>query len=296
MKTSNDYNGGNMKSDAATLQAHALYFARWVEEYEAECIPIDHVHPQNEPGYETRYPSCLWGAGLLGTFVGEHLGPTFEQRGLDTDIWFGTLSNADTYQSHIQGLSGATAGYVTGVGLQWNTMNQTGTLSGQGYLVMQTEHKCGNYPWETATFNPTMAPNDHAYGEESWGLIKEWLEAGVHIYSAWNMILDTLGQNLDEQRPWPQNAMLVVDRQAKTLIPTPYYYVFRHLSQFVDPGAVRMSVQGGDALAFKNLDGSNVVVVHNGGGSAATTTVSVGGGSYSFDVPSRGWATLNVKN
>src|SRR5690606_26053339 len=99
-------------------------------------------------------------------------------------------------------------GYIKGIGAQWNLSGSVGSwVSQYGLPVMQTEHKCGNYPWESATFNPDRPPNDHAYGEESWGLIKEWVQAGVNAYSAWNMVLDTRGQNLDEERPWPQNAL-----------------------------------------------------------------------------------------
>ena len=282
----------HMLSDPAILEAYALYFARFVEEYAAEGITIHHIQPQNEPGYATRYPSCLWDAGLLGTFVGSYLAPTLTERGLSTEIWFGTLSNNDTYASHINGLSGSAAQATVGVGLQWNTIPHVSELVGQGYLVMQTEHRCGNYPWE-ANFNPNQPPNDHAYGEESWGLIKQWLQAGVHIYSAWNMVLDTEGKNLDVRRPWPQNALLVVDRGAGTLTATPAYYVFRHLSQFVEPGAVRLGTQGGDALAFKNPDGSIVTVLHNSGGQPSATTLAVGGTTLEFTIPARGWATVN---
>jgi glucosylceramidase len=264
-----------------------------VEAYAAEGLTIEHVQPQNEPGYATRYPSCLWSAGLLGTFVGDYLGPTLADRGLSTEIWFGTLSNNDTYSSQINGVTGNATQYVLGVGLQWNTISHVGELANQGYLVMQTEHKCGNYPWETSTFNPNQPPNDHAYGEESWGLIKQWLEAGVHTYSAWNMVLDTQGQNLDARRPWPQNALLVVDRSASTLTVTPAYYVFRHLSQFVDAGAVRLGTTGGDALAFRNPDASIVAVLYNSGGQPSDTTLAVGGTTVQFTIPARGWATVN---
>lgn len=283
----------HMLSDPQILEAYALYFARFIEEYAGEGLTIAHVQPQNEPGYATRYPSCLWDQNLLGTFVGSYLGPTLEERGLDTEIWFGTLSNDATDPQMINGLTAEGKAYVTGVGLQWNTISIAGSLADQGYFVMQSEHKCGNYPWETATFNPNQPPNDHAYGEESWGLIKQWLEAGVHIYSAWNMVLDTEGKNNDGPRPWPQNALLVVDRQAQTLTPTPAYYVFRHLSQFVDPGAVRLGTSGGDALAFKNPDSSIAVVLHNGNAQDSATTVAVGGTTVQVTIPARGWATLN---
>jgi glucosylceramidase len=288
-----------MKTDAQTLTALALYFARWVEEYEREGIPIDSVHPQNEPGYATRYPSCRWDAGLLGTFVGQYLAPTFASRNLDTEIWFGTLSNNDAtiYGGNIGGLMSAAADACVGVGLQWNTMPHTSELAARGFLVMQTEHRCGNYPFSvpgTPAFNPDRPPNDHAYAVESWGYIRDWLKAGVNSYSAWNMVLDTVGKNLDAQRPWPQNALLVVDRAANRLIETPTYYVFRHLSYFVDPGATRIEATGGDALAFENPDGRLVAVVYNSATQAAAIRVAIGGSTYQVQVPGQGWATLNV--
>ncbi|MBN2577244.1 MAG: glucosylceramidase, partial [Deltaproteobacteria bacterium] len=134
----------------------------------------------------------------------------------------------------------------------------------------------------------------HAYGVESWGYIRDWIKAGVHVYSAWNMVLDTAGKNLDTTRPWPQNALLVVDRGSKTLTLTPAYYVFRHCSQFVDPGSKRVETSGGDALAFKNSDGGIVTVMYNSGG-AKKAIVSVGGKRLQFDLPGNGWATVNWK-
>ena len=66
-------------------------------------------------------------------------------------------------------------------------------------------------------------------------------------------------------RPWPQNALLTVNTSAKTLTVTPAYYVFRHVSQYVDPGAKVVATSGGDALAFKNPDGTIVAVIYNAG-------------------------------
>jgi hypothetical protein len=107
------------------------------------------------------------------------------------------LSNDSTYAGFIGGLTGAAAQAVVGVGLQWNTMSHVGELASRGYLVMQTEHRCGNYPFTVAgtpAFNPDKPPNDHAYAVESWGYIRDWIKAGVNVYSAWNMVLDTVGK------------------------------------------------------------------------------------------------------
>ena len=288
-----------MKSDADTLAAYALYFAKYIEEYAKQGIAIADVSPQNEPGYATRYPSCLWDDGVLGTFVGKHLGPTLADHGLSTKVWFGTLSNDTTYPTDIMSLTADALKYTDGVTLQWNTIGRIPTIlsAHPDLLIMQSEHKCGNYPFTvsgTPAFNPEKPANDHAYAVESWGYIKQWIDANSNGYSAWNMVLDVNGKNLDAQRPWPQNALLVVDRAAKQLTVTPVYYVFRHLSYFVDPGAVRVGVTGGNAVAFKNPDGSLVTVLYSE--TAATTTVGLGGGTtVQVQIPAKGWATIYWK-
>jgi glucosylceramidase len=295
------WDGGNMKDDAQVLKAHAIYLSKFVEEYGKEKITIEAVHPQNEPGYDTRYPSCLWTPALMTKFIGTYLGPTFAERGVNAQIYLGTMSNNEAGKDGTivtTVLADATAmKYVKGCGLQWNMIDSTSTCANKGLQVVQSEHRCGNYPWNPGgglpAFDPDKAQNDYAYGVESWGYIKDWLGKGVNVYSAWNMVLDTAGKNLDANRPWPQNALIVVDRTAKTMKATAAYYVFRHASQYVDPGAKRVATSGGDALAFKNPDGTLVAIVHNTATSAKTMTVKIGGKMLQFSVPANGFATVN---
>ncbi|KYF52926.1 glucosylceramidase, partial [Sorangium cellulosum] len=300
MKSNGAFDGGRMKDDASTLQAYALYLAKFVEAYAGEGITIEAVHPQNEPNYETRYPSCTWTGALMAKFIGTYLGPTFADRGLTAQIYLGTMSNNESGKDGaiISAVTGdATAmGYVKGFGLQWNMMSSASGLRSRNLPIVQTEHKCGNYPWNptgSPPFDAQKAPNDHAYAEESWGLIRDWIKAGVTSYSAWNMVLDTAGKNLDSERPWPQNALLTVDTAAKTLNVTPVYHVFRHVSEYVDPGATRVATTGGDALAFKNPDGSIVTILYNSGNAAKMTVLDVAGKKLQFSVPAHGWATVN---
>jgi glucosylceramidase len=307
MKTPQQIDGlpgdAEMNGTAANLQALATYQARWVEEYEAKGIDIHHVQPQNEPGYASRYPSCLWDSGVLATFVGDYLGPTFTARQVPAEIWFGTLSNNNTYSGQIGTVfSGSANAFVKGVGLQWNTYPHIGELQSAhpDLIIMQTEHRCGNYrfsvtdnPIQNPPANTPLPPNDHAYMVESWGWFIQWIGGGVNAYSAWNMILDTVGANLDAEDPWEQNALLLVDRDTDELIETPTYYLFKHLSYFVDPEADVLGTSGGSALAFKNPDGSTVAVVYSSGG--GTVTVALGGQTLSAEVPAQGFATFYVE-
>ncbi|WP_437585346.1 glycoside hydrolase family 30 protein [Sorangium sp. So ce1000] len=300
MKSNGAIDGGSMKSDDKTLKAYALYFAKFVESYAAEGMTIEAVHPQNEPTYETRYPSCAWTGALMAKFIGSYLGPTFAERGLTAEIYLGTMSNDGGDPAIISAVTGDSTAmkYVKGFGMQWNVRGSVAGLKSRNLPIVQTEHQCGNYNWNppgVPPFNPDTAANDQAYAEESWGLIRDWIKAGVNSYNAWNMVLDPVGKNIDSQRPWPQNALLNVDPEKKTLILTPVYYVFRHLSEYVDPGATRIGANGGDALAFKNPDGTIVTILYNSGSSAKTTTLSVAAKKLQFSIPAHGWATVNWK-
>src|SRR5690606_4532135 len=52
-------NGGYDKGIFNTeyYEEYADYFIAWIQAYEAEGIPIDHVMPQNEPGWSQSYPT-----------------------------------------------------------------------------------------------------------------------------------------------------------------------------------------------------------------------------------------------
>ena len=306
MKDNGAFAGGNMKDDAQVLQAHALYLAKWVQGYAGESVKIEAVHPQNEPGYATNYSSCLWTAALMTKFIGTYLGPTFASQNVTAQIYLGTMSNNDSGKDGtiITTVTGdATAmKYVKGFGLQWNMLPVVSGLTSKNLEIVQSEHKCGNYPWNPGgglpAFDANKAQNDYPYGVESWGYIRDWIKAGVNAYSAWNMVLDNIGKNLDTVRPWPQNALLTVDTSAKTLTATPAYYVFRHFSQYIAPGAKRVATSGSspDTLAFKNPDGGIVAVMYNSGSSAKTTTLAIGTtAKVQFSIPANGFATVNYK-
>src|SRR4030095_9481618 len=97
---------------------------------------------------------------------------------------------------------------------------------------------------------------------ESWKYIRNAIKTiRVTSYSAWNMVLDRVGLGIDTSRDWKQDARRVANAGAVTA--TPAYYVFRHMSQYVMPGATVVGVTGGDEIAWKNPDGSIVAVMFN---------------------------------
>lgn len=317
---SKGYDKGSMNK--AYFDQYATYLVNWIKAYEAEGIKINFVVPQNEPGWALAYPSCAWGSykdgnaehygtAYLGDFV-PILSKKISDATLTTDIWYGTFSNDGAFPDYWANVPDKSL--LKGVTLQWGTIAEVEKIVAAGYRVMQSEHQCGNYPWtgvdngdgsykstagttaETADathFFLDYAPNNHLYGEETWTLLKNWIDKGVNSYSAWNMVLDKVGLNLDKVRPWPQNSLIVVD--GSTVKYTAAYYVFRHVAEFVEPGATVLKTKGGSALGFKNPDGTVVVTMYNSGATAAMQTLSIDGMMYQVNVPAHGWATVNRK-
>jgi glucosylceramidase len=291
----NAFDGGTMKSDDAILKAHALYFTKFIKAYAAEGIKIDYVAPQNEPNYSQNYPSAIWSPSTFTTFIGKYLGPALASETPTTQLMLGTMSNANASADVAVAnavLADSTAkGYAKVIGVQWgmSEADQVSNLQskGAGIPIWLSEHKCGGNPGQ----NVAAAPNDLSYAKDSWGYIRDAMKRGLTAYNAWNMVLDKGGKGIDNTRVWAQNALLVVD--GGQITQTPAFYVFRHFSQFVAPQAKRIDATGGDAVAFKNPDGSLVAIMYNSG-AASNYVVSIGGKNLQFAMPSGGWATLRV--
>ena len=290
----NGFDGGTMKSDDATLKAHALYFVKFIQAYAEQGIKVDYVAPQNEPNYSQNYPSAIWSASTFTTFIGKYLGPALASATPTAQIMLGTMSNANGSADVAVAnavLGDATAkGFAKVMGVQWGMSdeNQVSNLQskGPGIPIWLSEHKCGGNPGQ----NVAAAPNDLSYAKESWGWIRDAIKHGLTAYNSWNMVLDKGGKGIDNTRVWAQNALLVVD--GGQIVQTPAYHVFRHFSQYVAPKATRIDATGGDAVAFKNPDGSLVAIMYNSGAANSNYVVSIGGKSLQFAMPASGWATV----
>jgi len=284
-----NFDGGVMKGDDATLKAYALYFVKFLQAYKEQGIDVEMVAPQNEPNYEQNYPTCHWAKDTFVNFIGKHLGPALADASLSVKIMDGTLSNpsgdADIGQSVLRDATAKR--YIGSIGVQWgmsdaNQVSALKNLAG-GIPIWISETKCdGNMN------SAGPAPNDFNYGKSTWNYIKGAIGNGLTAYNAWNMVLDKNGQGIDDTRKWAQNTLIVADSGNLTM--TPAYYVYRHFSQFVVPGAKVLGVSGSDAVAFKNPDGSLVAVLYSGS-AKSNYVLAIGGKKLQFSMPS-GWATV----
>jgi glucosylceramidase len=116
----------------------------------------------------------------------------------------------------------------------------------------------------------------------------------VNAYIYWNMILAAGGEST---WGWKQNSMITVDPQRGTFTRQPEFYVMKHLSHYVQPGATVLGVCGdwsGNALAFENPDGERVLLAHNPLGETRELAFGGEGGGLRIEMPPMSFHTLVV--
>ena len=76
------------------------------------------------------------------------------------------------------------------------------------------------------------------------------------------MVLDDTGTS---PWGWKQNSLISVNPKTLEVVYHPEYYLMKHLSHYVEPGAQRLVLDNADddILAFVNPDGKGVVIVAN---------------------------------
>ena len=128
----------------------------------------------------------------------------------------------------------------------------------------------------------------------SWDLMKEYFTNGVSGYFYWNT---SLFEGEPSTWGWYQNSLVTVNRANKTYRFTPEYYVMKHASHYVAPGARLLKTTGTleEALVFQNPDKSIVVIAANKTGKAETASIKVGKKTFSVTLAPGSLNTLLLK-
>lgn len=267
--------------DSLYLEAYALYFTKFIEGYREQGIPIFAVMPQNEFNSAQIFPSCCWTAASLANFIGNYLGPAMEKQGVQ--ILFGTMERANEALVDTILTDPASSKYVGGVGFQWAGK---GAIKGihiryPEMKLYQTEQECGDgkNDWEGAVY--------------SWNLMRHYLDNGASAYMYWNISLEKGGIS---RWGWAQNSLVVVDPESKSFQYTHEYYVMKHLSHYVQPGARKLQTSGtfANLMAFVNPDKSIVVALANESSANQTISIQIGDRVYQPVVPAHSFSTIQI--
>lgn len=248
-------------------EAYALYFQKYIKAYREEGIDIYMVMPQNEPNSAQWYPSCVWTADGLRQFM-RHLGPAMDELGVE--VMHGTMERADWKQADTV-LSDPVAGkYVKGVAFQWGGSAALPTIHEKypELTMVMSEHQChsGRNSWDDFM--------------HSWELLKFYLDNGIGIYDYWNLALK---ENGISTWGWAQNSLICVNPEDHSYRYNYEYYLMKHISHYVKPGAVYLGTEGyEEALAFRNPDGEFIVLVAEKEG--VDRTIRIQNGKKSVDL------------
>jgi glucosylceramidase len=277
------YNYGRFRMEDRHLDTYARYFARFLSAYREAGVRVGHVHPQNEPVADQKFPSCVWSGEQLRRFIGAHLGPVLAREAPGVGVWLGTMNTADYPGMFLPVLADPDCRrHLRGVGLQWAGKGVAHRLHQlhPELPLWQTENECGD------------GQNTWDYAHTIFDLVAHYIGAGCTGYAYWNMVLAPGG---DSTWGWKQNALVTADAATGRWYLNPEYHVLRHYSAYIRPGARRLPLSGtwsGAAIAFARPEGGAVLVTHNPTARDLRLDARVGGQETSLHLPPQSFHTV----
>jgi len=268
MKDNNDMlHGGKLKPEF--YNSWAMYYTKFIKEYEKEGVPVWGITIQNEPMAKQKWESCIYTAEEERDFLKNHLGPTMVKEGLKNTkiiVWDHNrdmiYQRAQTYFNDPEA-----AKYIWGIGFHWYEDWSGGTPM---YDNLRRVHEA--YPDKNIFFTEGCAESFDSSRYNAWVLGEEYgrsmindFNNGMVGFTDWNILLDEKGGPNHVQNFC--FAPVHGDTRTGQLIYTNAYYYIGHFSKFIKPGAKRIISSSSRSqlltTAFKNPDGKIVVVVMN---------------------------------
>ncbi|HUW62379.1 MAG TPA: glycoside hydrolase family 30 beta sandwich domain-containing protein [Candidatus Bathyarchaeia archaeon] len=299
MKTCDDMIGGHLYP--RYYGVYARYFAKFVEAYRQEGVPIYAVTVQNEPGVNKRedvlswwYPSCQWSLvededtwwpvphDIMGVperdFIRDHLGPEFHKEGIETRIW--------CYDHNLNNL--------------WYPRNILSDPKAAEFVEGTAFHPYAGKPEAMGEFHGEFPNKDVFLSEGSTRGVKgaariiEFLRNWARSYNAWVTVADSKG----EPNNGPFHAgepAITVDADTLAVSYNFEYYMYGQFMKFVQRGAVRIDSGAIEPklshIAFKNPDHTLVLVLANLDKKPREMKISDGTSSFAANVPAESVST-----
>ena len=312
MKTNGSLIGGRLIDDPRIYRSYALYLLKFVQAYKANGVRVDAITVQNEP--QNRTPSGYPGTDMPSAQeekVISDLGPMLRAAGLRTQIFAydhnwtehpndvaatppDETADINAYPQNV--LNSAAAKYVAGVAYHcyFGDPSAMTTLHNQfpDKAIYFTECSGSQSADPANTFSDTL--KWHARNLII-GSPRNWAETVIN----WNLALDPSGG--PHVGGCATCTPIVTIGPGGTVTRNAEYYTLGHLARFVPPGAVRIaSTSFGTTgwngqvmdVAFRNPDGSTVLVAHNENDNPSTFGVREGGQAFSYTLPGGALATF----
>lgn len=305
MKDNNAWNDGALLPEY--YATWALYYTKYIRAYEEQGIDIWGVTIVNEPlGNGGQWESMRFTPESMAEFLKDHLGPRFEQDGIDAKILV-----YDQNRDHLEQWADVILGdpeaarYAWGTAVHWYSstvewypealsavhekfpdkaiVHTEGTIDAEVPVwqdddwYWRREATDWGYDWapeEDKHLHPMYVPT-YRYARDIIGGLNSWLVGWID----WNMVLDTRG-GPNHANNWCI-APVIAKPETDEVYYTPLYYVLAQFSKYIRPGAVRIGVTGAPeslmVTAFRNVDGGIVVALLNQSDAAVDYAVTLDG-------------------
>lgn len=292
MKDNNSWIGGKLLPKYN--ETWALYFSKYLTEYQKQGIDIWGITVENEPhGNGNNWESMLFTPKEMTDFVQDFLGPRLEKDGFGRVKILGYDQNRAGLKEWVDEMyrDENSSKYFAGTAIHWyestydyfpEALQYAHHKKPEKYLI-QTEacvdakvpkwqddawywrEEATDWGWDWASekekyLHPKYVPT-YRYARDIIGCLNNWVAGWID----WNMVLDKQGGP-----NWCKNwcvAPIIVDPEADEVYFTPLYYVMAHFSKFIRPGAVRIGFENPDKelmlTAVQNSDGSIAVILLN---------------------------------
>lgn len=297
MKTNNNMlQGGSLLPEYS--EAWALYYAKFIQAYEAENIPIWGLTIQNEPMATQRWESCIYSAEQERDFLKNHLGPTLVKEGLGDKkiiVWDHNrdliLNRANTIFDDPEASK-----YAWGIGFHWYE-----TWTGGEPMFSSLGNVKQSYPSKNLVFTEGCNEKFDATKYEYWPNAERYgrsmindFNQGTVAWTDWNILLDETGG--------PNHVMNLCfapihgDTKSGELIYTPTYYYIGHFSKFIRPNAKRISTVSSrshlECTSFLNENGTLATIVMNSGDEKIAYKLYIGSEAISLEILPHAMQTL----
>jgi glucosylceramidase len=293
MHDDGNFDRGNMKSDAQTLTAYALYLEKYILGYKDAGINVEWVCCQNEPNIvDGGYPKCGWSNALELNFYKNYMIPRFKQSNLATRIILGVFCCGNYADWITYFMKDQTVKDFVGVTSHSYQAPDWGLKSNTDYPTIpffQTEAPFGPGP-------PGDNVQDWTRGSDEYNNVVDFMNNRTAVYHMWNMVNDQTGKS---GFGWAQNVMIQVNSSTKQVTYNPHFYAYKHFAHYVKPGAkaINKTVNGASlakANAFRNPNGDIILVCSNTNSSAYALTVKVGNQMWKASLPANSYSTLAI--
>ncbi len=273
----------------------ARYFVKFIQDFSRQGIPITAITPQNEPGNPTAYPGLELAAPSEASFATRYLRPALRAARLHTRIYGGDVAlSGIEYVKEL--VSGAPASALDGIA--WHCyFGSPNAISGVHRMAPRLDQigdEC------SPGISPLPMP------EVLISQLRNW----ASVVAFWNLALDPHhGPVQPPNHGCPScTGLVTVDEHTGAVSFGPAYFQIGQASAFVQPGArrirsehfvfydylppVRTITDGLDDVAFKNPDGSKVVVAYDNSSSPIRFGVQWQGRSFTYTLAPKAMVTF----